>query len=154
MRFLDDAAWHSGIRLVIMTSSSLDRTREMQARCFEFAARCVLAMRGFAKVPEAWVVRSQLTRSATSVGANYRAAGRAMSSRAFIAKLSIALEEADESSYWLQLCSRLGLLKPEIVAPLLKEGEELIRIFSASRRTVRNREQARSAEGDQRSPDR
>jgi four helix bundle protein len=119
--------------------SSIERTRQMQARCFEFITKCVVAMRGLAKTPEAWVIRSQLTRSATSIGANYRAAGRAMSRRVFIAKLSIALEEADESVYWLQLCVRLELLSPEQVAPLLKEGEELIRIFSASRRTAKQR---------------
>ena len=118
----------------------------MQARFFEFAARCVLATRGLARVPEAWVVRSQLTRSATSVGANYRAASRALSSRGFVAKLSIALEEADETSNWLQLCSRIGLLEPEVVNPLLQEGEELIRILSASRRTARNRQLARKPE--------
>lgn len=130
-----------------MTPADLERTREMQARCLDFAAACVLATRRFPKVPEAWVVRSQLTRSATSIAANYRAAGRALSSRGFIAKLSIALEEADESSYWLQLCSRVGLLKPEAVNPLLQESDELIRIFSASRRTVRNRQATRRREG-------
>ena len=62
-----------------------------------------------------------------------------MSSRGFIAKLSIALEEADESTYWLHLCIRLGLLALEDADPLLKEGGELVRIFSASRRTARNR---------------
>ena len=118
----------------------------MQERCFNFAAACVLATRSLSNVPEAWVVRSQLTRSATSIGANYRSAGRAISSRGFIAKLSIALEEADESSYWLQLCLRLGLLKQEAADPLLKEGEELIRILSASRRTARNRLVARQRE--------
>ena len=130
-----------------MSPANLDRTREMQARCLEFAAACVLATRRFPKVPEAWVVRSQLTRSATSIGANYRAAGRALTSRGFVAKLSIALEEADESVYWLQLCSSVGLLKPEIIDPLLKEGDELIRIFSASRRTVRNRQVAKRGQG-------
>jgi four helix bundle protein len=123
--------------------SNIDRAREMQARCFEFAARCVLVTRDFASAPEAWVVRSQLIRSATSIGANYLAAGRAMSSRSFISKLSIALEEADETSYWLQMCTRLGLLGPEAVAPLLREGGELIRIFSASRRTARARQAAK-----------
>ena len=117
----------------------------MQTRCFEFAANCVLATRSFSKAPEARVVRSQLTRSVTSIGANYRAAGRALSSRGFIAKLSIALEEADESSYWLQLCSRVGLLTPQIADPLLKEAEEVIRILSASRRTARNHLVARES---------
>ena len=142
-----------------MSASVIDRSREMQDRCFEFAAKCVLATRHLAKAPEAWVVRSQLTRCATSVGANYRAAGRALSSRGFVAKLSIALEEADESFYWLQLCARVGLLRPEFVDPLIKEAEELIRIFSASRRTVRNRAKVsrRGGSGDRqiaRSPDR
>jgi len=45
----------------------------------------------------------QLLRSGTSVGANYRAACRARSDREFIAKLGLTIEEADESSYWLEL---------------------------------------------------
>ena len=66
-----------------------------------------------------------------------------MSSRSFISKLSIALEEAGETCYWLKMCSRLVLLKQEAIAPLLREGDELIRIFSATRRTARSRQAAK-----------
>jgi four helix bundle protein len=126
-----------------MSLANIERTRAMQARCLEFAAMCVLATRKFPKAPEAWVVRAQLTRSSTSVGANYRAAGCAMSSRGFIAKLSIALEEADESTYWLHLCLRLGLLNREDVDPVLKEGGNS---SESSRRAAAPHAPARSPE--------
>ena len=119
--------------------TTIERSRQLQVRLFEFAARTVIVSRELVRTPEAWVVRSQVVRAATSVAANYRAACRALSRRGFVAKLSIALEEADETVYWLQLSVRLGLLPKSSVGPLELEGDELIRILSASRRTARNR---------------
>ena len=76
----------------------------------------------------------QLFRSATSVAANYRAAGRARSKAEFISKLSIVVEEADETLFWLELLEESKLCKnPE----LKKEAAELLYIFSASRKTAR-----------------
>jgi len=72
-----------------------------------------------------------------------------------VAKLSIALEEADEVVYWLQLSVRVGLLSKEAVQAVDREGDEIIRILSASRKTARNRQLARSSTRQTgRSPDR
>ena len=137
-----------------MHTATIERSRDLQARLLEFATQCILASRALAKSPEAWVVRSQLVRSSTSVAANYRAACRALSRRGFVAKLSIALEEADETVYWLELAVRVGLLKKDVVQPLNREGDELIRILSASRKTARNRQLAKSCNRQtKRSPD-
>jgi four helix bundle protein len=85
------------------------------------------------------VIRQQLVRSATSTAANYRSACRAQSPQAFVAKLSIALEEADEVLLWLRLLVRVGLVEREIARPLLDEADQLVRIFSASRKTMQER---------------
>jgi four helix bundle protein len=72
------------------------------------------------------------------VASNYRATCFAQSKASFISKLSIVLEESDESCFWLEFIVDEDLLKPEIVSPLLKEAGELTAIFAASRRTARN----------------
>ena len=67
-----------------------------------------------------------------SVGANYRAVCRGRSRADFIAKLGIVLEEADESTFWLELIIDSKLLKRKLVEPLLTEANELTAIFAAS----------------------
>jgi four helix bundle protein len=78
-------------------------------------------------------------RAGTSVGANYRAVCRARSDREFIAKPGLTVEEADESSYWLEILVEAEPVRPPTAAKLQREANELTRIFVASRETVRNR---------------
>ena len=82
----------------------------------------------------------QLKRAADSVAANYRAAQIARSHREFIAKLSVALEEADEAVGWLELSHREGLLRGEAVMVALDEGRQLTRILAKSRETAQANE--------------
>jgi four helix bundle protein len=67
------------------------------------------------------------------VGANYRAAYRGRSKAEFIARLGVVEEEADESSYWLEMIVEGNLMKPDLVRPLLKEANELVAIMTSSR---------------------
>ncbi len=83
-------------------------------------------------------VKGQLIRSSTSVAANYRATCHAQSKPSFVAKISIVVEECDESEFWLQLIIDKELIKKEEVLLVLKEGNELTSIFVASRRTASN----------------
>ena len=85
-------------------------------------------------------IDGQLIRCATSVAANYRASCLAQSKASFVAKLSIVLEETDESAFWLEFIIDEELLKRKKVEPLLKEAEELTAIFFSSRKTARKRE--------------
>lgn len=89
-------------------------------------------------------VRGQLIRCTTSVGANYRAARLAQSKASFIAKISISVEEADESAMWLEMIIDKKLLHPkyeEESRRLIKEANELTSIFVATRKTIEtNRE--------------
>jgi len=78
------------------------------------------------------VVGRQLLRSGTSVGANYRAACRARSKAEFVAKLSIVLEEADETVFWLELLQESEVVSVEKLAPLVQEARELTAIFVTS----------------------
>ncbi len=81
-------------------------------------------------------IQGQLICCSTSVAANYRAANLAQSTKSFIAKLSIVIEEADESIFWLELIKDENLIKPELLASLLNESKELTAIFIASRKTL------------------
>ncbi len=81
------------------------------------------------------VLGKQLLRSATSVGANYRAACRARSAAEFRAKLGICEEEADESIYWIEMLVDAGLVRAELVTELLTEANELRAIVVASIKT-------------------
>jgi four helix bundle protein len=85
------------------------------------------------------ILGDQLLRSATSVGANYRAACRARSTAEFISKLGNVLEEADESAFWMELIIEAGLLTEPQVAALLSEANELSAIIFTARRTAQRK---------------
>lgn len=85
------------------------------------------------------VISRQLVRSATSVGANYRAACRGKSKADVISKLSIVEEEADESVYWLELLIESDNVPEERVRELLNESNEIVAMTVASIKTLRGR---------------
>jgi four helix bundle protein len=84
-------------------------------------------------------IGNQIIRSATSVGANYRAAQRGRSKAEFIAKLGICLEEIDECCYWLELIMDSGMLAETKVKPLHTEANELTAIFTAASKTAKQK---------------
>jgi four helix bundle protein len=106
-------------------------------RIKKFAHQCVIAALKLPKNNLGWHLQRQLIRCSTSVAANFRAACLAQSKASFIAKLSICLEECDESCFWLEFIIDENLLNDEILKPMLVEGEELRAIFIASRNTSR-----------------
>jgi four helix bundle protein len=87
-----------------------------------------------------WTLANQIIRSATSVGANYRAVCRAKSDRDFISKMETVIEEADETLFWLEIIEELKVIndKNEITR-LIKETDELVAIFVSSVKTIKNR---------------
>ncbi|MEM7333648.1 MAG: four helix bundle protein [Chloroflexota bacterium] len=83
------------------------------------------------------VIGRQIMRSASSVGANYRAACRAKSTADFIHKLKIVEEEADETLYWLELIAEAELLSTQRLAELMQEVNEIIAMTVSSIKTQR-----------------
>ena len=83
------------------------------------------------------VIGRQLLRSATSVGANYRAACRGRSPAEFCAKLGIVEEEADESIYWLELLADGKIVKRELLTALLDEANQITAMVVASLQTAK-----------------
>ena len=110
---------------------------ELQQRSKEFAHRCVKLCLALPKTILGRHIKGQLIRCSTSVAANYRAACIAQTKEGFISKLSIVIEESDESNFWLEFIIDEGLLTKNKVKPLLQESEELTAIFFSSRKTAR-----------------
>ena len=110
---------------------------ELQTRTKAFALRVIKLVDTLPRGNADQVIGRQLLRSATSVGANYRAACRAQSRAEFAARLSVVVEEADETLYWLELLHESSLVKPVLLNGLLKEANELVAISVAARKTAK-----------------
>ena len=111
---------------------------EMKARTKSYAKRIVKLCEA---LPQRWVARtlgSQLLRSGTSVGANYRAVCHAKSTADFLNKLRIVEEECDESLFWMELLVECNLVKAARLNSLMQEGNELLSIVVASAKTTRS----------------
>jgi len=109
---------------------------ELKTRTQKFALRVLKLTAALPGTDEARVVRNQLARAGTSVGANYRATCRARSRAEFISKIGNVIEESDESCYWMELIIEGGMLPEEKVGALLKEANEITAIMTASRKTA------------------
>jgi four helix bundle protein len=120
--------------------NTLDQAKQLQDRTKNFDVRIIKAFARLPKDKALRIIGRQFLRSGTSVAANFRAACRARSSADFISKMSVVAEEADETFFWLELLVEAKLIKLKLVESLMKECEELLRIFSASLATAkRNR---------------
>jgi len=102
----------------------------------QFASDCIHLCEKLPKSTLGKHINSQLLRASTSVAANYRASCKAYTKKSFLAKLSIVIEEADETEYWLSLIKKETLVNNDEVGRLLKESHELTSIFIQSRKTT------------------
>jgi len=111
--------------------------KDLQKRTKQFALRVFKLVKAMPNTTEARVIGRQIIRSASSVGANYRAACRGRSRAEFIAKLGIVEEEADETVFWLEMIIEAGIFKKEKITPLLKEANEMVSIIVVSLKSVK-----------------
>ncbi|MBP8862639.1 MAG: four helix bundle protein [Anaerolineae bacterium] len=108
-----------------------------KARTKQLALRVIRMVATLPKDEAADVMGRQILRSATAVGANYRAACRAKSTADMIAKLSIVEEEADETLYWLELFVESGLISESLLSSLMQETNEIVAMVVSSIKTLR-----------------
>ncbi|MBD0346304.1 MAG: four helix bundle protein, partial [Coleofasciculus sp. Co-bin14] len=111
--------------------------QEFKNRTKKLALRVIRLVSALPKSLVAEVIGKQLLRSATSVGANYRAACRGKSTADLIAKLGIVLEEADECIYWMELLVESELIPAEKLKSLMSETNEIVAMTVASIKTLR-----------------
>ena len=111
-------------------------SKELKGRTKQFALRIIRLVDALPKTTAGRAIGSQLVRSGTSVGANYRAACRGRSKAEFAAKLGTVAEEADETCFWLELVMDGELLPRTQVESLYNEADELTAIFTAGVRSA------------------
>lgn len=109
---------------------------QLKLRTKEFAHNCIVATEVFPNTYVANHIKKQLIRRSTSVAANYRATCIAQSKPSFIAKISIVIEEVDESNFWLEFSLDEKVIKESNIKEILRESKELTSIFIASRKTA------------------
>jgi len=111
-------------------------TDELKARTKRFTLRVMTLVEASPNTVRGRVIANQIMRSATSVGANYRAACRARSRAEFISKIGVVEEEADETAFWLELIIESKIRRAKQIAPLSDEANELVAITAASRKSA------------------
>ncbi|MGA3145228.1 MAG: four helix bundle protein [Verrucomicrobiota bacterium] len=111
---------------------------ELKERTIRFAVRVLKFADALPTKPSGRTIAGQVARSGCSVASNYRAALRGKSHADFINKITTVLEEADETDFWIEIAKRAALVPAKQVAQLQTEAVELVKIFSATRRTARN----------------
>lgn len=102
---------------------------DLRERTKQFALRVIRLYSALPKTTEAQAIGKQVLRSGTSVGAQYREAYRCRSDAEYISKIEGALQELEETTYWLELLVEGGLIAAERLAPLRQEAHELTAIL-------------------------
>lgn len=108
-----------------------EKPQGIRERTFQFALQTIRVCQQIDEVEKQYILTKQLTRSASSVGANVREARNAESKNDFIHKLSIALKECDESVYWIELLIELVKSNNENLMRLKSESNEITKILSS-----------------------
>ena len=105
--------------------------KDLEQRTKKFSLATIKVTAALPRTREADILARQLLRSATSVGANYREANRGVSRADFANKIGTVQKEASETEYWIELLIESGLRDDDRARALLKESSELLAIFSA-----------------------
>ena len=104
---------------------------KLEKRTREFAVRIIRLSATLPSTPEGKVIRTQLTKAGTSIGANYREANRARSKADFRNKIKICESETSETQYWLEIIVKLKWLSWRKVKGEYEECKELLAIFTS-----------------------
>ena len=118
--------------------NKLDQAEALKLRTKQFAIRIVGVVRSLPRTREGDVIGRQLLRCGTAVAANYRAVCRSRSKAEFISKISIVVEEADETVFWLELLADTSVVPTGKLSLLLKEANELLAVCAASLSTAKS----------------
>lgn len=113
-------------------------SRKLEKRTREFAVRIIRLSTTLPNTPEGRVIRNQITKCGTSIGANYREANRARSRASFQNKIKICESEASETQYWLEVIVEIGWLTWNKVKAEYEEYSELLAIFTSIGKSKQN----------------
>ena len=113
---------------------------DLKTRTRQFALRVFRLAECLPDTPAARVIRNQMIRCGSSVGAIYRAACRAKSRPDFVSKMGTVEEEADETIYWMELLVDTGIVKPKRISDLINEADQILAIVIASIKTAKRQQ--------------
>ena len=113
--------------------------QDLRDRAKQFALRIIKLYSSLPTRGAGSVLGGQVLRAGTSVGAHYREAQRSKSNADFISKIEGALQELDETTYWLELLSDSGIVPSKKLTNLSQEADELIAVFVTIVRRVKAR---------------
>lgn len=116
-----------------------DNTNIIATKSKTFALRIIRFSRYLISEKSEYIISKQLFRSGTSIGANVRESRNAQSSSDFVHKLSIALKEADETAYWLELLVESDTISKSQFTSLFNDLEEIIAILTSIIKTMKNK---------------
>jgi four helix bundle protein len=116
-----------------------EQPQDLRTRTTDFALRIIKLYTSLPKTTEAQVLGKQALRSGTSIGAHYREGHRAKSDADIVNKFETALQELDETDYWLELLVKAQILPAQKVESLRKETSELLAIFTTIVTKIKNR---------------
>ena len=105
--------------------------RQLELRTRDYAVRIIRLSAKLPNTPEGRVIRNQLTKAGTSIGANYQEANRARSKADFRNKISICESEASETQYWLEIIRDMKWIASNVLEPECQECSELLAIFTS-----------------------
>jgi len=108
-----------------------DFSKRMEKRTKQFAISIIRISASLAFSTESKVIKNQITKSATSIGANYREANRARSIADFSNKIKICESEANETLFWLEIIEDLHWVEIEKIRSIYKEAKEILAIYTS-----------------------
>jgi len=111
----------------------------LEQRTLDFAVATIKLCASLPIKSEGKIVKNQLIKAATSVGANYREANRSESRADFIHKISICTKEASETQYWLEIIKETRLLPPEKLVQIYRECSEILAIFTSILKNLKSK---------------
>lgn len=118
-------------------SNRIQFREELKFRLKKFVLDLIKVCKALPKDDETRIIKRQLLRAGSSVYANYRAANRARSTAEFFSKISIVVEEADETEMWIDLLIESGIKNDKSVTDLYKESVEILKIMATIRKNTR-----------------
>ena len=107
-------------------------SRELERRTRDFAVRIIKVSTSLPNTPEGRVVKTQITKAGSSIGANYREANRGRSKADFRNKIRICESEANETQFWLEVIAEIGWLSWEEIQSDYDESSDLLALFAST----------------------
>ncbi|HEX8682949.1 MAG TPA: four helix bundle protein [Ardenticatenaceae bacterium] len=114
-------------------------SNDLRQRTKAYALRIIKLYTVLPKTTEAQVIGKQFLRSGTSVGAHYHEAYRSRSDGEYVSKVSVAVQELEETAYWLELLTEADIMPESRLTDLLQETSELTAIFVTGIKKIKDR---------------